>query len=229
MKPGNHSVVVRLSSVTALILAGCVMSCGKQPERPEPRDLLDKRLIEAVAANRLTEVENLLERGANPNVVPKEVGVMDGGWSPLLIAARLNHVQVARALIVAGADVNLRVGDDPSGTTPLMAAAANNGLEMVELLLRRGANVNARAGIQPSWPTTLGYTVDEGHLACVEALLRESAAIDRRDLQAAIFKGHLKIARQLLESGADARWSFYDGSTHLRRRNVRRPRCGLRW
>jgi ankyrin repeat protein len=143
--------------------------------------------------------------------------------------AKRNHVEVGRALIAAGADVNLRVGGYPSGATPLMAAAATNSIGMLELLLRHGANVNAGTGIQPGWPTALGYAIDAGHLACVEALLQDGAAIDRRDLERAILNGNLKVARELLHAGADPRWTFYGGSTALETRSALQPTSDPRW
>ena len=53
----------------------------------------------------------------------------------------LNRVQVVRALIDAGADVQRK---GPFGYTALHAAAQGGFLEVVQELVRRGANVNCK-------------------------------------------------------------------------------------
>jgi uncharacterized protein len=56
----------------------------------------------APEAESLRSVSLLLERGAKVNARD------DRGRTPLMIAAGLNHTEIARALIAAGADVSLR-------------------------------------------------------------------------------------------------------------------------
>jgi len=66
------------------------------------------------------------------------------GWS-LHRAARENRVDIARALIARGDDVNAR---DEDGGTPLHVAAGTNSLDVARLLIDRGANTE---GIDLSW------------------------------------------------------------------------------
>jgi len=66
------------------------------------------------------------------------------GWT-LHRAAIENRVDIARALIARGDDVDARWKD---GNTPLHAAASNNSLDVARLLIDRGANTD---GIDLDW------------------------------------------------------------------------------
>lgn len=61
------------------------------------------------------------------------------GWTPLHMAAARGHVEKARLLIAAGADINQRTEID-GGNTPLMEAASMGQPETVRLLLDHGAD-----------------------------------------------------------------------------------------
>jgi uncharacterized protein len=70
------------------------------------------------------------------------IGYM-GGMAPLHFAAREGHLDTARALLAAGADVNQpRDGD---GTTPLLMASLNGHFDLGGFLLEHGANPNLAA------------------------------------------------------------------------------------
>jgi ankyrin repeat protein len=62
-----------------------------------------------------------------------------GSWTPLMYAAREGAVEATRALIDAGADVNLT---DPEQTTALIRAIVNMHYDVAGLLLERGADPN---------------------------------------------------------------------------------------
>lgn len=81
--------------------------------------------------------ERLLKAGADPNAV------IYLGDTALGVAAEKGHLDVARALIAAGADVNMecRMG------TPLKLAARFHHPEMMKLLLEAGAISSGQAGL----------------------------------------------------------------------------------
>jgi hypothetical protein len=63
----------------------------------------------------------------------------EGGWSALHLAAHYGHLDVAKTLIEAKADLNAR-SDNKIGNTPLMAAVSANQIELVKFLLESGSN-----------------------------------------------------------------------------------------
>ena len=114
-------------------------------------------------------------------------GVTPDGWdsrellAPSLPQHRLTlhtcaekgHLDVARDLIEAGADVNAK---DNDGFTPLSICAEKGHLEVSRALIEKGADVNAKEddGVTPLYVCT-----QEGHL-----------------------EGHLEVARALIKAGS---------------------------
>jgi ankyrin repeat protein len=62
-----------------------------------------------------------------------------GGLTPLLYAAREGHIEVAKALLAGGADIDL---PEPDGATPLVIALMNLRWDFAKFLIEAGANVN---------------------------------------------------------------------------------------
>ncbi|MCV5090961.1 ankyrin repeat domain-containing protein, partial [Escherichia coli] len=62
----------------------------------------------------------------------------DAGRTPLLLATELNHVDSARALIAAGADVNAK---DAKEDSPYLLAGAAGRLEILKMTLAHGADL----------------------------------------------------------------------------------------
>ena len=108
----------------------------------------------------LPVVELLLAKGAEVNSAsdnPQRVMPLHSG-----VAHR--HLEIARRLVEAGADVNAVQADD---FTPLHEAAQNGQLEMVELLLEAGAQVNPR---KTDGKTPLGLALEYGHAEAADLL-----------------------------------------------------------
>ncbi|HTW63790.1 MAG TPA: ankyrin repeat domain-containing protein [Bryobacteraceae bacterium] len=62
-----------------------------------------------------------------------------GDWTPLMYAARQGSLDAARALVDAGANVNLT---DPDGTTALLVAIMNGHYDTAAMLTEKGADPN---------------------------------------------------------------------------------------
>ena len=97
--------------------------------------------------------------------------VQQGGYTPLLFAARQGDLASARLLVEAGADVNEAAA---SGTTPLVVAAHSGHGELAAYLLDAGADPDAAgAGY-----TALHAAVLRGDQELVQALLTHGANPD---------------------------------------------------
>ena len=172
----------------------------------------------------------LLEAGADVNARNR-----DGGTS-LHSAAFLGQYEAAKLLLENGADSNIRNGD---GGTPLDATAVDwettrfiAGLlkirvdgekveagraKVVELLRQHGATTSTR-----SESNTLCYAVRSGNLRAVKEQLANGADINAGDnefgitaLSWAVLLDDAKIAKFLIEKGAEVNANSRDGSTPL--------------
>ena len=84
----------------------------------------------AAFEGRTEVVKYLLEKGAEKDAVAPN------GYSALLLAMRNGHMEAARELLYADADVNIK---GARGETALSLAKARNDKELVELIKRAGA------------------------------------------------------------------------------------------
>ncbi|HYI81639.1 MAG TPA: ankyrin repeat domain-containing protein, partial [Acetobacteraceae bacterium] len=124
----------------------------------------------------------LPDQGAQPPI--------PGDMTPLMFAAREGHVETARLLLDAGADLH---ASDKNGITPLFMAISNNRIPMARFLVERGADINAKDwyGRTPLFAAVEIRNVDL-HYVTFEHML---TADDRAKA--------LDFIRFLLEKGAD--------------------------
>ena len=138
----------------------------------------------------------------------------------MLLAAHGNHVEAARLLIAAGADVNAKDGIQDS---PFLYAGAEGRNEILKMTLAAGADLKStnRYG-----GTALIPAAHHGHVGTVRILL--ATAIDKDHvnrlgwtalLEAVILgdggKAHTEIVRLLADAGADVNIADRDGVTPL--------------
>ncbi len=97
-----------------------------------------KVISESMVADDITEIQKLIEAGADVNVTNSN------GETPLYVASSKNQTEVVKLLLEAGADVNK--GRIEDGYTPLHVASHGN-FRVVKLLLDAGADVNVKATI----------------------------------------------------------------------------------
>jgi ankyrin repeat protein len=96
-------------------------------------------LFEAVDKGDLGSVIKCIKSGIDMNEAdPREL--IGSGNTPLHHAANCGHVEIVRALIDAGADVNVRCH---RGWTPLIRACNAGHYEVAKVLLETSADVNA--------------------------------------------------------------------------------------
>jgi ankyrin repeat protein len=113
-----------------------------------------------------------------------------GGLSALQFAAREGHIEIAKALLDGGADINQR--NPGAGSTPLVTAIINGNFDLAMHLIERGADVNqaAKNGVAPLYAThNMQWHNKSPHPQPTEYQQQRT--------------GYLTLLRTLLEKGAD--------------------------
>lgn len=183
---------------------------------PSPTELSGYQgLFAAVASGDATEVESLLQGGAELETRDKS------GRTPLLVAAHLSHDEVARVLLAAGADANAL---DRQRYDLITIAAVNNDVEIIRLGLEYGADPSAVTS--PYDGTALIAAAHLGHIEIVQTLIDANAPLDHVNnlgwtaLIEAIVLGdggerHTAVLKILVEAGADVNLAERGGKTPL--------------
>ncbi len=165
-------------------------------------------LFFAVDNNNLSMVNLLLNRGANPNAVCTQFS-----RTPLMVAARSGYINIAKALIKHGANVNMQAD---TGWTALMYAAQSNYEkpeyktqyrynDFIKLLLENGANVNLRSN--SGW-TAFMVAAGKGNIEAINLLLKHDPDINivansgETALTTAKIQNRTEIVNLLKEYGA---------------------------
>jgi uncharacterized protein len=150
-------------------------------------------------------VSRLLAAGANPNIVSS------AGESPLMVASRAGRVDIVKALLEHGADVNAM--EKVRGQTALMWAVSQRHPDVVRMLLEHGADVGARTRSNPQ----LLYTGESSGAGRNRAdWVMET--IDRGGSTALMFaarQGDTESAKLLLAAGANPNEVAADGMSAL--------------
>ncbi|XP_052795305.1 protein fem-1 homolog C-like [Mya arenaria] len=158
------------------------------------------------------------------DVVKQLVQAKTNGATPLIMAARNGHFDVAKYLIDhCGADQEQPGsvtfdGETIEGAPPLWCAAAAGYLNIVQFLVKKTASVN-KTTLTNSTP--LRAASFDGHLDIVKFLVQHGANIEIANrhghtcLMIACYKGHYDIAKYLLEKGADVNRKSVKGNTAL--------------
>ncbi len=160
--PNTVSAVIRRSAAVLLLTlaSGSIALCGE--------------IHDAAKSGELAKVKELLK--TSPELVFSKD---DEGATPLLVAVKCDHRDVAAFLLANKADVNAKGKDEvfgglggmsgiKLGGTPLHWAVMKGDREMVALLLTNKADVNIKDGIGQ---TSLHEAAREGDKDMTEMLL----------------------------------------------------------
>lgn len=92
------------------------------------------------------------------------------GGTAIMFASRAGHVEIAKLLLDAGADVN--VHGNYAGTTALMWASQYESKEIVKLLIEAHAEINAK---NHQGQTALYFALENGNTEIVQILQNAGA------------------------------------------------------
>jgi len=185
----------RLEAVTLLVARGAdpnaatkltdLAALSRNGENPDGRNLAVKPETRKRAGP-----PKILVPGVERQHLFNEQVAWQGGMTPLLYAARQGHVDVARALLNAGVDVNQRKGGDRASA--LLVATVNGQFDLATMLLERGANPNliAENGVGPLY-------------AAVNLMWAPRAGYPQPRAQVNQKLSYLEFMKRLLDAGAD--------------------------
>jgi ankyrin repeat protein len=145
-------------------------------KRPEVTALLLKyvdelSLFEASAAGKFDVVAHLLY--SHPDAVNEYAG---DGFTPLGLACYFGQFEVARCLVLKGADVN-QPSNNGFNVFPIHSAAAGNYTDIARMLVENGAKVNVK---QQAGATPLHSAAQNGNLELLILLLEHGAETNTR-------------------------------------------------
>ncbi len=149
-----------------------------------------------------------------------ELVAATGGMTPLHLAIRQGQTATVKALVEAGADVNLVSAGDK--TSPLLMAIINGQFDIALYLLDKGANPNLASenGVAPlyavvnvQWAPKAGYPQPRAYLQqkasyldLMKALLDKGAVVDARLKKKVWYQGYNFDLSGVDETGATAFW-----------------------
>jgi uncharacterized protein len=161
-------------AVTSHHVSPLMLSCYYK--KPEITNLLLKyinelTLFEAAAAGKFDAVAFLVSE------FPEAVNYhAEDGFTPLGLACYFGHYEVARYLILKGAEVNLP-SNNGFNVFPIHSAAAGNFTDIAALLIESNANVNVK---QQAGATPLHSAAQNGNLDMLILLLEAGAEVNVR-------------------------------------------------
>lgn len=162
------------TTLTSHQVSPLMLSCYYK--KPAVTELLLKyvgeiNIFEAAAAGKLDVMANLIY--ANPNSLNDYA---PDGFTPLGLACYFGHYDVARYLVLKGADVNLP-SNNGFHVYPLHSACAGNYTQIAAMLIENGSLINIK---QQAGATPLHAAAQNGNLELLILLLEKGAEINTR-------------------------------------------------
>ncbi|QEK50667.1 ankyrin repeat domain-containing protein [Pedobacter aquae] len=131
----------------------------------------DISFFEACSADKFDTVAHKIFQ--NPHVVND---FSEDGFTALGLACYFGNEEIARYLVLKGADVNLPA-NNPFKVFPLHSATAGNFTNICRMLIENGAAVNV---VQQSGITPLHSAAQNGNIELIIMLLEKGAIVDVR-------------------------------------------------
>jgi uncharacterized protein len=236
----------QLDAARALVESGADVNQGNAEEKTTP-------LVMAIINGHLDVAKMLLDHNANPNLaniwgLAALYATIDVQWAPyawfpqpLTTQEKITHLELMKALIARGADVNARLGKkiwvrsfgdrswvDPAGATPFWRAAQSDDVPAMKLLVAAGADpkiattagdtaLMVAAGL--GWAPNNSTVVPDSWKAAVEYCLElglDVNAIDAKGytaLHGVAFRGDNDLIKFLVGKGAQTSVKTNAGDT----------------
>ncbi len=236
--PLGHAAASSANRANSERMTQLLLAAGANPRTTDSQG--DSPLHQAASHGNLTAVQRLLDGGADANAAGRDT-------TPLGAAASRGHVEVVALLLSRGADASRSVaGSRLGGDGAPLAMAFLQGrsdatrdretrrVEVATLLLDHGGRIDTR---DQKGTTVFHMVAMQGNLAAVELFVSRRLPLDPVDatgltpLHLAVSEGHISVATELLENGANVNARAGNGMTctRLRRKRSRNghPRASI--
>jgi ankyrin repeat protein len=187
--------LAKLSLTVFVVVTGAGSALAQDAGRTNN---LGRQLLNAVSNNNVATVRQLLDNGADIEAPGQN------GDKALDIAVQQGDLAMVNLLLEKGAQVDAK---DSSGETALIEAARTGNVEIVRILLPRTSDQREKNGAL--------FAAAGGGPVEIQMQNPDSKVSDERAPRPVLESSWLKIARLLLESGANLEATDEDGSTPL--------------
>ena len=208
-----HGTLLQAASgIGTIEIAECLLKAGADVNIL--RGINGTALRAAVLGGHEDLVRRLIAHGADVNLRNE-----DKDDSVLHLALKSRNPKILKALLVAGADMNIKTFD---GEHILITACKTGAATLVEPLLSSGIDINVsgarsdgRSWISEKGASPLNAACSGGHLSVVRLLLDYRADVKKTNglyatpLMLAVRRNHLPVVRLLLEAGANVYHVFH--------------------
>ena len=173
----------------------------------------DSCLVMAIKVGSLPMVKRLLDAGSPADTADKTFG-----QTPMMVAARLGKVDIARQLLGRKVDVDAR---SRKGAVPAFRLPGSNAGSKGAGIVRGGWPERGERDSIPGAKTPLLFAAREGHLDMVQLLVGAGASLEKADadgvtpLLMAVLNGRFEVAKFLLGKGANVNAMDWYGQTPL--------------
>ena len=163
-----------------------------KPENPKAdRELFDAVRKSSKGAAKIEAVKQAIADGADLDAR------MQGGYTPLHLAAIYNHKEIAAILIAAGTDVNAK---NVRGMTPLHLAARSGRKVFAELLIAKGADLDAK---DENSLTPIDLAIQRNKTEIADLIRKHGGKRGAAYSIHIAAKGDIKAVKQHLAAGVD--------------------------
>ncbi len=152
-------------------------------------------------------------------LLQKNILLLEGkdqyGFTPLMMAVKLNQIAMVEWLFQKGADFNVLSNE---GYTLLMIASFYGCIDVAKFLIKNGADLNAQC---ENGDTALILAAESGHINIVELLLKKGVNIEstgnknKTAMMKAAARGHAKVVERLIKANANINATSASGKTAL--------------
>ena len=168
----------------------------------EEEEALTQAMIDAAVKDDIAEIEKIIAQGGN---IQRELSGNFG--TPLYAAIGAQAVKAVKFFIERGVDPNRATNGGVNPLTDLLQNDVVN-YDLLEYLLKHGGSVNSQGEAVGDYGVPLFAAINKKDLKAIDILIKNGADVNQTldykpALSIVVKRGNLKLAKRLLEAGAN--------------------------